>query len=543
MSDSHNYNSAQARYGVTTWLLSSLSASWCAISLLLISILATAILSPQIVRTWQNRDDLGIMAFTLPNCAMSVFFVMALGFASGRFLVRAQPPMMPRKTGLAQVGTVVLCAVFVVACIYGTFVFVGAFFTQIPQIRPLGALVLLIVWTSSVIGILVYRYRRPLAFLDQPFVLFLRRFSTFSDRAVTALILQQAANRVPVVFLTPTIGRPGDWDPYIVGFAGLKLWHPWRSTPFVVRADDKAWQSAADELIRRAHTIILDTSDTSGALRAEAEMLARSGRWPDTVCLSLLTNSRSDPASGPVPAPARVISYSKSWGRAIPRMAVGILIVLPFVYVLFVLSYAADWLVLPAKFAAVIVTPAYYYSAFVRPSIDSQTRSELRSLFRAVQATSAIEKFPQGIKGWLIPVVIWIVAVPIVNDYLLLELWPIFENGVWENLTTPGTAVYHYLWGPWITYEIAAALLVSGLAVTTLLLLFRKSKKTPVFGMIFAATSALLAIIGNYFGNLIPAVAEQSSDDVSVIIQSVAGAAIVIPYFIFSRRVKATFVN
>jgi hypothetical protein len=39
-----------------------------------------------------------------------------------------------------------------------------------------------ILWATGAVGPLLVRHRRPRAFLESPFVLFLRRFSTFSDR-------------------------------------------------------------------------------------------------------------------------------------------------------------------------------------------------------------------------------------------------------------------------------------------------------------------------------------------------------------------------
>jgi hypothetical protein len=63
------------------------------------------------------------------------------------------------------------------------------------------------------------------------------------------MVLKQAASGVPVVFLTPTLSRPGDWEPFLVGFAGLKLLHPWQSMPIILRAPDDDWQQVADELI------------------------------------------------------------------------------------------------------------------------------------------------------------------------------------------------------------------------------------------------------------------------------------------------------
>jgi hypothetical protein len=72
-----------------------------------------------------------------------------------------------------------------------------------------------VLWAIAATGLLIRHHYKRRAFLERPFVLFLRRFSTFSDRAVVAVILRQAAYNVPVVFLTPTLSRPGDWDLFL----------------------------------------------------------------------------------------------------------------------------------------------------------------------------------------------------------------------------------------------------------------------------------------------------------------------------------------
>jgi hypothetical protein len=394
------------------------------------------------------------------------------------------------------------------------------------------SLPLIVLWAIAATGLLMRHHGRRRTFLDQPFVLFLRRFSTFSDRAVVALILRQAAYNVPVVFLTPTLSRPGDWDPFLVSFAGLKLLHPWQSAPIVIRARDDAWQEAADELIRRAQTILLDVSETSGALRAEAEMLDRAGRWSDTVCLRL-TAPGKDPVGGF--SGVRTIDYTKSWRRALPRMAVGLLVIL-FVAIFFL---SAMSLLVPFSVAAVITVvafPTYYYSVFVHPTINRKAKMALRAALPPA-------KPPQGIGGWLILSVIDLILTPISSTYgLLTEDWPIFRDGTWEQLTTPGSAAYHALWGPLLTFEIIGGLVMIVLAIATLVLLFRKSKKTPTFAITLLSIGAIYALMLYFLLGLIPAVAEQRRPD-DATIWPIASAAIWIPYFIFSRRVKATFIR
>ena len=380
----------QSRYGVPTKLLGHFSGVWCGIALLAISICLTGGAGKATSKILLNPGENVYGA--LIGVGIDCLFVLALGAASGRFLLRALPPMIWDQGGRGWFWPIAFYISFLGAYFCG--VTLGLAMdtdTQPPvfAVEPKNLLVGIpyaIAWTVGVVGLLIYRHRRPRAFLDQPFVLFLRRFSTFSDRAVVALILQQAAHKVPIVFLTPTLSQPRDWDPYLVGFAGLKLWHPWRSSPIVTRAQDDAWQGAADELIRRAHTILLDISDTSSALRTENEMLDKTGRWPDTVCLRLLVPN----AGGQNPVGSfsgvRTIDYQKSWVRALPRMVIGFLIVLfaviPFLAIAPILR--ADIVV----WAVLVIALAYYCAVFVRPSLNREAKVALRTLFREIRATS-----------------------------------------------------------------------------------------------------------------------------------------------------------
>lgn len=516
---------AQRRYGVTTKLLSYLSGAWCGTWLLAISILITYSSGNQIAETLLSRGDNQERFFgRLLAGAVFGLFMLGFGVACGRFLLRALPPAMSDQGRIGRSRAIAFYAAFTGFYIYGVFGFVALK----PQ-AAIGAPLLAMLWTIGAVGLLIHRHRRPRAFLDRPFVLFLRRFSTFSDRAVIALVLQQAANKVPVVFLTPTISRPGDWDPYLVGFAGLHLWHLWRSAPITIRVQDSAWQRAADELIRRAHTILLDTSETSSALRTETEMIDRAGRWPDTVCLNA-SSSEVPPLSG-----ARVIDYTKSWMRALPRMVIGFVIVLFGAFFFFLAGVITFDSSLLALVVVVVAAPAYYYSVFVRPSINKEARVALGSLFRAAHATSTDREAPQGIKGWLILPVIWLIISPIGAGYLLLtQFWPIFRDGAWEQLTTPGTAVYHHLWGPLITYEIIGMLVITVLAMTTLVLLFRKSKKAPVFAIAWLGINAVFVFLDSVFAGLIPAAAQTSASDLRAVSFAIAGAILFIPYFIVS---------
>lgn len=388
-----NSSTAQRGYGRGTRILSLLSATWCGIALVVAGACLTMSggneLYTTLIAPWANASEHAgeISAIIL----FSSFFVLVLGVAFGRFLVRVMPPQFSDRARLSRfktLGMIILCIGYFFLFYVAVVVFAVVSASSSPNdaatsIRILaGSFPFAVFWLSGSIGPLVLRHRKPRAFLSRPFVLFLRRFSTFSDRTVIAQVLRQAASGVPVVFLTPTSSQPRDWDPFVVGFAGLKLLHPWLSVPIVLRARDDEWQQAADELIRRAQTILLDASEPSSALRSEVEMIENAKRWPDTVLLRLLCpdGSPSEDLFGST-STARVIDYKKSWVQALPRILIG-LVIFPLVTSLVVSVFLSPVLFnfWPALWVLNIIIFVAAFSMFVRPTINREARAALRTV-------------------------------------------------------------------------------------------------------------------------------------------------------------------
>jgi hypothetical protein len=369
---------------------------------------------PRLISTHRLHEVVGaLIAICLGGIAD-----FALGVAFGRFLLRAMPPYLLGGTRRRQLAII---AVSVCAPLIGSFIFVMVLAATLGAVagaqetptldEPLifavvaGSMLFVVLWATGAIGPLILRHGRPRAFLDRAFVLFLRRFSTFSDRTVEALILRQAKAGVPVVFLTPTRSKPKDWDPFLVGFAGLKLLHPLRSVPMVFRAQDDDWQRSADELIGRAQTILVDISEGSAALRIEAEMIEKAGRWSDTVCLrgTAPTAGSGQDRLGAF-GNARCIDYSKSWRGALPKLAISLLIVLlaAFVIAVFIIfggglalfligvlkDETSNVVLLSALGLVFVVVALISYSIFWRPAVSGTTKIELRRVLRAEHATS-----------------------------------------------------------------------------------------------------------------------------------------------------------
>ncbi len=126
----------------------------------------------------------------------------------------------------------------------------------------------------------------------------------------------------------------------------------------------------------------------------------------------------------------------------------------------------------------------------------------------------------------------------------ITTLWPIFRDGAWDQLTTPGTPSYHAFWAPFLAFEIVGNIVSMALGLTTLFYLLRKSHNTPKVAILWYTWGAALVVIDSFAGNLIPAVAAQPDPaSTKELIRALIGAAIWIPYFLVSKRVKATFVH
>ena len=149
------------------------------------------------------------------------------------------------------------------------------------------------------------------------------------------------------------------------------------------------------------------------------------------------------------------------------------------------------------------------------------------------------------IGGWLVLPLLALILTPLRTSFFLYtEMWPIFSEGYWPALTTPTSDAYHALWAPLLIFEIAGNVLIVLAALAALYFFVRKSKHTPRIMIAWFAFMLLFVGVDFFAADLIPAVAEADDPEpAKELARSVGGAAIWIPYFMTSKRVKATFVN
>lgn len=151
----------------------------------------------------------------------------------------------------------------------------------------------------------------------------------------------------------------------------------------------------------------------------------------------------------------------------------------------------------------------------------------------------------EGIRGWLVLPLIGLFINPIRISLLVFkDLVPVFTEGHWNVVTTPGSGAYHPLWAPLIIFECVGNGAFVIFSIVLLVLFFGKSRLLPKLMMFFLVLNFLFVAADFFFADLIPAVAEQSNpQDVKELARSIVGAIIWVPYFFVSKRVKQTFVK
>lgn len=371
--------------------LALVSASLCAGILLMLSTLYIYLRTLAIRAEILNTTDDG--ATLLGACLAHLIFltpIVYFGVAFSRFALRAAPPLL---TGRVRFGALIvtllppllLLTLYAITIVLYYFVSNEPLQTKQTAVIDLAVFtVLCFIWCGAFSFPVINRQLRPLAFLQRPYVLFLRRFSKFSDRTVINLVLRQTPAAKPVVFLVAPHSRVGDWNPFLVGFAGMKLLHPFRSVPLCVRAKNTEWEEAIQTLIKRAQFVIVDVSEKSSAIETELAMINQAGCWQKTIVLEEVSKKAAVGTTGS--AGSQTIHYRKSWIRGIPRIILGYLAmhvsVIP-LFIIMVQSIETFWIRIPCLLLGIPLLAWLYISFFARPSIDRTAKISLKQLLRA----------------------------------------------------------------------------------------------------------------------------------------------------------------
>jgi Protein of unknown function (DUF2569) len=155
------------------------------------------------------------------------------------------------------------------------------------------------------------------------------------------------------------------------------------------------------------------------------------------------------------------------------------------------------------------------------------------------------QKSLKGIGGWLILPLLGLILSPLRLIYMIYEdMWPIFSSDYWEDLTSPDSASYHPLWTSVLIFEVAGNLTIFLLGLAALLYFLKKSRKAPRLVILWLFLGLAFVAADSYFRGYIPGATEQyEAIPSSELWRAGITAAIWIPYFLASKRVRATFVN
>lgn len=176
----------------------------------------------------------------------------------------------------------------------------------------------------------------------------------------------------------------------------------------------------------------------------------------------------------------------------------------------------------------------------VNPYAPPSTPVEARPEPKAISTDG-----PVGLAGWLVIVCIGLIATPLRLSYFLLQTYPpIFRDGTWDALTTPGTESYHPFWAPLLLGEITVNLAMIAMSIYLLYLFFRHSARFPKLYILLLGGSLFFILIDAFAAQVVlpnqPLMDAETGGEFG---RSAIVAAIWIPYMLKSRRVRNTFVR
>jgi uncharacterized RDD family membrane protein YckC len=230
---------------------------------------------------------------------------------------------------------------------------------------------------------------RSVRALNAPFILYLRRFSSFSDRALMAALLRAQGRGRRAVFLTPIVESGANFGPMTVAFSGTRLWRPLASCPLPVAARDIEWEDQVEKLARAAGCVVIDVSDRSEAIAREIDIVKRCTTPEKVVWLS---EHGAPNADGLQSGPGHIVRYRRSWRAATVRIVFELLAV-AVVAVVVGGTLAADprlaavtaWLPVVVGVALVAIAAP----VILQPSVNRAARRELKDALRGALASPA----------------------------------------------------------------------------------------------------------------------------------------------------------
>lgn len=149
-----------------------------------------------------------------------------------------------------------------------------------------------------------------------------------------------------------------------------------------------------------------------------------------------------------------------------------------------------------------------------------------------------------GLWGWLLLFAgLVVLKIAGVGFLIVSTFLPLFRDGTWQALTQLGSPAYHPLWKSALLLELTGNIVIGTMAMITLALLVVRSIYAPRFAIGLLLGNFMLAAVGYFIAWQIPSLADQGADhqSLAVLVRSTLAILVWVPYFLVSKRVKATF--
>jgi hypothetical protein len=151
---------------------------------------------------------------------------------------------------------------------------------------------------------------------------------------------------------------------------------------------------------------------------------------------------------------------------------------------------------------------------------------------------------PTGLGGWLFLVVIGLVLSCVrLLAFLILDFVPIFRDGAWAVLTTPGSDAYHSLWAPLLLFELIGNIGFVVAQLWLIVLFFKRSRHFPRLYIWVVLLNLPFILADAWLGSFV--ITDEpmfDPDTAKELARSIATIAIWVPYMRMSKRVRNTFV-
>jgi hypothetical protein len=149
------------------------------------------------------------------------------------------------------------------------------------------------------------------------------------------------------------------------------------------------------------------------------------------------------------------------------------------------------------------------------------------------------------IGGWLLLFAIGLVIYPVRAVFSLgTQILPAFASTTWTGLTRPDAPNYHPLWKPLLIFELAGNVLLALCVLWLLVWFFQRRKAAPRLAIIFLVLNLFYVGADTLWAWNLPGGGQPLAfATLRDVVRTAVACLIWIPYFIFSKRVKETFVR